>query len=328
MKNYLVTALLLIPPALMAAFNGEGRILPENYVVISDEKDNSIAKGTYVLEGTTKMFSSNSPLANVLLGSIGSGTWVRSGEEGEFTIVLQSTDQIVYFYKDGWSEVAIEDYEFKDQHRIKIDVWLWQTPKEKPNVLRKPVIYLYSDTPIDVDIKVQPKGEFTFTYPTYDHGWRVSVNQNVIQHKNKTYPYLFWEGESYAQKFHVEGNKIPGFLFETKDIVQKLESSLTQLGLNQTEKTDFITYWAPLLSTEKPYTFVQFRVNDDYNEIAEINIQPKPDHLLRVFMYCTSLETPDIGYTVVPQTFEKFERNGFTVVEWGGSIIETPKYTP
>ena len=91
--------------------------------------------------------------------------------------------------------------------------------------------------------------------------------------------------------------------------------------LNSTEKTDFITYWGPILERSE-YALVQFIIDDDYNDkIAEMNIDPKPDALRRVYILCSELDNPTIGLELIPQNFESFERKGFTVVEWGGSII-------
>ena len=49
-----------------------------------------------------------------------------------------------------------------------------------------------------------------------------------------------------------------------------------------------------------------------------MTITPEPDSLLRVFMVFRELEEP---VSIPEQTFEPFEREGFTVVEWGGSEI-------
>ena len=44
---------------------------------------------------------------------------------------------------------------------------------------------------------------------------------------------------------------------------------------------------------------------------------PEPQSVLRVFMvYYPS----DTEVEITPQKFEPFERKGFTLVEWGGSI--------
>jgi hypothetical protein len=49
----------------------------------------------------------------------------------------------VYFHKQGWSEFVLENYKFRDQHRIVVTVYMYQDQDNQ--IKRKPVIYLYSD---------------------------------------------------------------------------------------------------------------------------------------------------------------------------------------
>ena len=292
-----------------------------------DEADKSIPKGYFILTGKVKAFSSNIPLENVLIGCLSSGIWVRTDDRGNFTVTLKSTDEAVYFYKENWSEVVLENYEFKDQHRIEIVVYLYQP--EKPQSVRKPVIYFYSDKDMPVSVQLKPKGNFTFSYPRYDNGWEIEVKANGgCEVAGKMYPYLFWEGESYNIKFQTKQNKLPGYLIASMDVISFLEEKLTVLGLNQKEQTDFITYWGPLLSKKK-YALIQFIVDDQYeSQIASLNITPEPDHVRRVYLICSGLDDRNVGMEIVPQELNSFERNGFTVVEWGGSILDFEKLVP
>ena len=50
-----------------------------------------------------------------------------------------------------------------------------------------------------------------------------------------------------------------------------------------------------------------------------MNIEPKPDSVLRVFL---SIKKLDYLVNVEEQKLERFERKGFSVVEWGGTDIE------
>jgi len=51
-------------------------------------------------------------------------------------------------------------------------------------------------------------------------------------------------------------------------------------------------------------------------ENLELNVTPKPDSLIRVFLTIKKL---DEVVNVKEQNLKAVERNGFTVVEWGGS---------
>ena len=48
-----------------------------------------------------------------------------------------------------------------------------------------------------------------------------------------------------------------------------------------------------------------------------MKIEPKPDSILRIFL---SIKKLDKIVDIEEQNLERFERKGFTVVEWGGSL--------
>ena len=59
-----------------------------------------------------------------------------------------------------------------------------------------------------------------------------------------------------------------------------------------------------------------------YTENAVLDITPKPDSMLRIFMAFKALDE----YIEVPeQDLKTFERKGFTVVEWGGAEVKEEK---
>jgi hypothetical protein len=66
------------------------------------------------------------------------------------------------------------------------------------------------------------------------------------------------------------------------------------------------------------YNLIHF-AKEEYTRIAQMNITPTPDALLRVFMVFKELSSP---ISITPQRIEPFKRQGFTVVEWGGSEID------
>ena len=66
-----------------------------------------------------------------------------------------------------------------------------------------------------------------------------------------------------------------------------------------------------------PYYFVTFMGNSVMDELAPLNITPKPDTIIRVLMDFTELKAPISveGYNIRTPV-----RKGFTVVEWGGVL--------
>ncbi len=65
------------------------------------------------------------------------------------------------------------------------------------------------------------------------------------------------------------------------------------------------------------YNLIYF-AQEDYTNIAPLTIKPKPDSILRVFMVFKNL---DKKIKIEQQKLKPFERNGFSVIEWGGTEI-------
>ena len=179
----------------------------------------------------------------------------------------------------------------------------------------KPVIYLYPEKTTAVSVKVNID-EFTVTEPDYGHdGWKVIVDtkSNILNLADgKTYPYLFWEGKS-SKSLDLTG----GFVIAKADVDSFLTDSLDKLGLNEKESADFRDFWvSKMQDVREPYLLVSFVGTSDFNKIAPLDISPAPDTLIRVFMYYQPLWQP---ISLPAQTLSSPERNGFTVVEWGGT---------
>ncbi len=178
----------------------------------------------------------------------------------------------------------------------------------------KPVIYLYPMTTTDISVKIDPQGGLTKSEPEYNSGWNVIANPNgelKEVHSGISYPYLFWEGRGGI--YHTPEK---GFVTRAADIHNFLIEKLTKLGLNKKEQADFIEFWEPRM-TGAPYFFVTFLGNKDMDAIAPLTISPKPDSVIRILMDFTPLQKL---ITVQGYEIKTPERNGFTVVEWGGVL--------
>jgi hypothetical protein len=181
----------------------------------------------------------------------------------------------------------------------------------------KPVIYLYPETEMDVSVNLQLTGHFTFTYPQYNNGWKVTARPDgTILSAGKEYSYLFWEGifTDFDSDFK------EGFVVKGSESTEFLQQVLSKMGLTPKEYNEFIVYWAPKMQ-ENEYNKVYF-AKEEYEEAAKLTISPTPDSILRVFMV---YEKAEEGTVLPPQKIEPFERKGFTVVEWGGRLIEAEK---
>jgi hypothetical protein len=181
----------------------------------------------------------------------------------------------------------------------------------------KPVIYLYPKTTKDVDVKLLYKGELSITYPEYRNGWNVRAYPDgrlINLYDGKEYSYLFWEGSDEDWKYDLT----TGFVVEGNNTVKFLQDKLSELGLTSKEYNEFIVYWLPQMINNK-YNLIHFASKEEYDDRAELVIDPKPDSMLRVFMVFKALDKP---LQLEPQSFTTFERKGFSVVEWGGSEIK------
>ena len=185
---------------------------------------------------------------------------------------------------------------------------------EEPTA-EKPVIYLYPETTQEIEVKLDYAGKLTCTYPEYIEGWHIVAQPNgtlVDDTTGKEYSYLFWEGIS-----DVEYDLNRGYVVSGEDTDEFLELKLSELGLNRKEANEFIVYWLPKMQENK-YNLISFQ-NEIYTNSARLDIIPKPDSILRVFMAYKAL---DKKIEIEEPVIESFERNGFTVVEWGGTEIK------
>ena len=180
-------------------------------------------------------------------------------------------------------------------------------------VFAKPVIYLYPEQEIEVSVQLDYDGELTCTYPAYEDGWSVTAQPDgtLTDEAGKQYSYLFWEGET-----DIEYDMSRGFVVKGSDTAEFLQEKLSYLGLTPREYNEFIVYWLPKMQ-DHPYNLIAFQ-QEAYTDSAALTITPQPDSILRVFMAYQPLEQP---VEIEEQVLAPFAREGFAVVEWGGTEI-------
>lgn len=332
MKNYIIFLMLI---SVNVVFGNTKWELP--YTILSNKVDTTILPGHYVLEGT---ITHNDYSVNEAYISSFSGRWAQTGKTGKFKIVLNISDSVVTIKKHGFHDLIISAATSSlelNQHRIIIEAaMIKDQPIINTNthpVSYKPVIYAYSASPIQFNITINPTGKFSFTYPQINThntwaGMQIDANGKLTDNKGKHFPYLFWESinEPYAFTFKKEQSKWAGSLVEQKDIVAFLERKLTELGLTSIEQTDFITFWGPRM-THYSSCFVQFLVDEEYDQIASMKCTPAPQNCRRVYLLFTGMDNASaqaqmIKQNAVEQHFTSFDRSGFTLLEWGGSELE------
>ena len=200
----------------------------------------------------------------------------------------------------------------------KLEDFFEKLKKFDDTITGKPVIYLYPERQIDVSVKLDYQGRLTVTYPAYDGGWNVRAYPDgrlINRADGLEYSYLFWEGFPDNPRWW---NLSEGYCVAGADTASFLQRTLSELGLTPKEYNEFIVYWLPQMQ-DNPYNLITFQW-DEYEDLAPLSVSPAPDSVLRVFMVFAPLEKPaDIK---APTKRPDFERNGFTVVEWGGCEVE------
>lgn len=177
----------------------------------------------------------------------------------------------------------------------------------------KPVIYLYPQEETAVTVKLDFDGELTASWPAYENGWSVTAlpDGTLTDSRGREYSYLFWEGISdqeydFSQGFCISGRETGSFLRE----------ALTTLGLTPREYNEFIVYWLPRME-QNPWNLIAFQ-DTAYTDHARLEVSPSPDSILRVFMAWKPL---DASVDIQAQELKSFQRQGFTLVEWGGAEV-------
>lgn len=189
---------------------------------------------------------------------------------------------------------------------------------EYPSIDAKPIIYIYPTKTIDVKVKLGEPQNLICTYPKYaKEGWNITAQPDgTLTDKitgRKLYS-LYWEGKD-KEEFKVEKE---GFCVEREKTAEFLEKKLNILGLNYKEQEEFIVYWLPKLEANK-YNYIRFATMEEIEKNMPLEVSPAPDTLIRVLMAWKGL---DEQVQVEEQQLTKIERNGYTVVEWGGTEIK------
>src|ERR1035437_1172512 len=181
----------------------------------------------------------------------------------------------------------------------------------------KPVIYLYplKDTTVNVTLNIP--GSIVESIPTYiNGGWTVLAHPNgSLEYLGKTYPELYYE--SSVTKVNPPKQ---GFVVEKGQAEEKLKEITTKLGLIKIEQDEFLSYWLPKINKlNAPYLFISVIDNEEKNRIDKVVILPKPDTKIEFLVYFKPVYAPFSPQELkLPDQPPK--RNGFTAVEWGGTI--------
>lgn len=240
------------------------------------------------------------------------------GENNQLIQYIYNNYKIGRDYAGGPSILPISEFLKNKTHFIwKDSLGDWQIFVNSEYVTLaecgKPVIYLYPEKKNEVNVKVGAK--IRLSDPLYpESGWQVTAfPDGKLNFQGKNYDSLFWEG---LGKGIYPDTKGYGFVVSQKDLISTLQSHLKLLGLNEKESADFQDFWVEKLP-ETPYVRLTWLGTRDMNILAPLEVTPKPDTQIRIFLEFEGLEKP---VNLTPQRLSAPKRNGFTLIEWGGLL--------
>ncbi len=210
--------------------------------------------------------------------------------------------------------------------------------------IKKPAIYLYSDNmPKMVNVRLD---YFVLTKNTvpqkYLNGWKVIAHKDghltdlqpdktncdslpttfgfeyaQTACKTNNYPYIYWDGDKFLKK---PPKKLLGWSVKKENIKPFLTQKADEMAMNKAEKTEFVRYWSEIISNYPATDFrIYFLQNEEVDDWIKLTVSPKPDSWNRIEVVFTPVQ-PNTKST--PYALKKIKRNGFTMVEWGGIIID------
>lgn len=308
--------IVLMISALLMSIGSYARAIksPErpSYVIISDEIDESL--WFYQAKITVQVTANDIRNFNSVI--YGYNDFSKSkplNDKNDFSFRLRPGEYEFAFYADSsYNEIFTRPIKVDARHHITIQLNFKSA--HQIQMVRKPVIYIYSDQFRELNVNIDPKGEMIFTYPfTSDNTWDVQVDSNGIMVDDEYLNYLFWEAEQRIDPSRIDYSK--GIILKGKESQAYLESTLTSLGLNAKERADFITFWAPqMLQYES--VFLQLIIDEECSIFGELNITPAPKSIHRVYLVWKA--NPDNNFSPAPQKFHPLVRSEFDVLEWGG----------
>ena len=210
-------------------------------------------------------------------------------------------------------------------------------------VMQKPAIYLYPKETTKIEITLDKSIKYKNTIPFYKNKWLIEADatgairdlQPKYTHCGKLpskqfgfeyskqacevnkYPYIYWDGK---QLFKPIPKKNVGFIVKRNNIDTFLLDSATKLQLTNTEKYEFVRYWAQKMKDKKwKYYRVYFLQNSEVDEYLPIVINPNPETSNRIEIIIRKAKKNE---KITTQNIIPVERKGYTMVEWGGAIFK------
>ena len=274
---------------------------------------------TEVKGGTTQGASENFVLADIYQDIESPG---RDGmPEEAFTCNTAKGAQIA----SGKQVLLPEQNISTDSGQLQLQYFVFGTGASSGQVVNgwgihcKPAVYLYPPKKQLVNVRVNPKGELSYTDPPYDplSGWTVNAFPSGqllnIDNQQISNNYLYYESKLFDSEIK---KPTKGWVVKFEDLEQLFNQTLPKLGLNQKEKQDFMDYWLKKLP-KSPYYFVGLVDKSQRDYLETLEVTPNPETSIRFSLYFEALNEPK---TVEEPKITTPDRKGFTLVDWGGMV--------
>ncbi|KAI0750107.1 hypothetical protein C8Q80DRAFT_672621 [Daedaleopsis nitida] len=295
--------------------------------------------------------------------------YVHGGKQGEIWAVkaqpADTIDNIKQKVQDKMDGRTLSDYDIRNKASIYLIARLRGG---------KPVIYLFPRIHLPhatVTVTLTPEWSFSHIYPIVAAKalnerkqaitWSVSADSDgtlVEKDTGRELSYLFWEAlsnpaapqsppstplremrDGSSEHFDpsspvLEPDTLTAVMLPFTDLLPYLDRVLKTLSLHTSARNDFITYWLPALS-KKPFIALRFLPQAAYEHAAELNVEPKPDVVTRVFMLFKAVpaegaetwaaaraRAEEVDWVrVVGVELEAFRPASFRVLEWGAMEV-------
>ena len=109
-----------------------------------------------------------------------------------------------------------------------------------------------------------------------------------------------------------------GFYVRSEESIKFLEEKLFEMGLTDREANEFIMYWLPIME-QGGDNLIHFHFTEDREKQNKIYIEPPVDSIFRFSM---EIKKVNKKVNIKEQKIEKFNRYGFSALEWGGILIK------
>lgn len=209
-----------------------------------------------------------------------------------------------------------------EQHQYRIKVYL----KGRKMQVRKPVIYIHTLDTVHLNLELTTPCEKLFSYPqiSNDFSWKLKSYPNGnLEHQNKAYRYIFWDGEISFENFSMPEEE--AFYVESDSILSFLENNLNAFGFTSQEKSDFITYWYPMM---KSYAGVKIRFlfNEEVKNISVLkNNLNLPVYQFYMLWTPVKTEKKHVNTPYSGNGIPKILEDNNYILEWGGIEINNLK---